>query len=66
MYRYIIDIEILKNGNKYQLIDVNGENVAPSYYDNFISRLPFYKKENIKNGFDYLMTIKKQPLETEF
>ena len=26
MYRYIVDIEILKTGNKYQVIDIDEKN----------------------------------------
>lgn len=60
MYRYTVDIEIIRNGNKYQVIDIDYKELNENYYSNMIQSLSFYKKENIKNSFDYLMTIRKE------
>ena len=60
MYRYIVDIEILKTGNKYQVIDIDEKELNENYYSNLIQGLSFYKKENIKNCFDYIMTIHRE------
>ena len=65
MYRYYVDIEILKNGNKYQIIDVDYKNLNENYYANLIQGLSFYKEEKIKNCFDYIMTITKEDASNE-
>lgn len=64
MYRYIVKIEILKTGNIYYIQDIDKDkNLNHNYYSNLIQKFSFYEKENIKNSFDYLMTIKKEFIE---
>ena len=64
MYRYIVKIEILKNGNIYYIQDIDEDkNLNNNYYSNFIQKFSFYEEEDIKNHFDYLMTIKKEFIE---
>lgn len=60
MYRYDVKIEILRSGNVYYLYDIsNDKELNQNYYSNIIQKLSFYEEENIKNCFDYIITIKK-------
>lgn len=60
MYRYEVKIEVLKSGNVYYIYDISDDkDLNYNYYSNFIQKLSFYDKENIKNCFDYIMTVRR-------
>lgn len=67
MYRYIIKIEILKNGHIYYVKYFSDDkNLNCNYFSNFIQSFDFYEQENINNFYDYLMTIKKEFIEVNY